>query len=562
MNPREGFLQAPSSSLSLSFYTFLFKPLTNLPFKLEYSTTQRARLERDRQYREYTATMADESKPEPVKRALPFKRTVRQNPPNDASAVDDDGLALFSQSKTYFPTVIEDQQKRAREKAEQERQEKLAREQAEAEREARKREERERKRLKAEKKKKKEREERGHRKRRNENDDGDDAFIDRPRKSSKPDTSVGSDLGSHFASGSTRISRSMSKIDLSGTQAPLLVFDSSGDEGTAKKESKDSIISPTRSGGSRTNVTRTGSPKDKVKATDSDSDVPGASEEREGDEAADPLQPYIQAAMERMQKAKEARMAREAAAGEANSNGTPTPGVEDDRGPTVSVMIVAPSLPEAKPLCCTVRTTQALQIAFDTFKERQKVRNKYPHKIISSLIFTWRGDRVYNTTKLETLGIQPLDDDGRLHKSLGGGTPDGYLGNDRVYFETCTPEEYDEHQRKRERERKRQEMGEWWNEDEDAIDETSKAAEAEAQKKKDDEDRVKVIFKARDMPPRNVTLRKHSTVAQMIKAFRKLAGLGEDKHVEIRWDGEVLEPETTVEEADIGDMDSVEVHIR
>jgi hypothetical protein len=64
------------------------------------------------------------------------------------------------------------------------------------------------------------------------------------------------------------------------------------------------------------------------------------------------------------------------------------------------------------------------------------------------------------------------------------------------------------------------------------------------------------------MPARNVTLRKHSTVAHMIKAFRKLAGLGEDKHVEIRWDGETLDPETTVEEADIADMDSVEVHIR
>src|SRR3954462_6078199 len=76
--------------------------------------------------------MADLQKPAPTKRALPFKRTVKQKPSSDISPADDDGLALFSQSKNYFPTVIEDQQRRAREKAEkaeQERKEKLAREQ-------------------------------------------------------------------------------------------------------------------------------------------------------------------------------------------------------------------------------------------------------------------------------------------------------------------------------------------------------------------------------------------------------------------------------------------------
>ncbi|KAJ2972333.1 hypothetical protein NUW58_g9206 [Xylaria curta] len=95
--------------------------------------------------------MADLQKSTPAKRALPFKRTARQKPSNDASSpVDDDGLSLFSQSKNYFPTVVEDQQRRAREKAEkaekaeQERREKLAREKRKKEEEEEEEQEKER----------------------------------------------------------------------------------------------------------------------------------------------------------------------------------------------------------------------------------------------------------------------------------------------------------------------------------------------------------------------------------------------------------------------------------
>ncbi|KAI0193307.1 hypothetical protein EV127DRAFT_424566 [Xylaria flabelliformis] len=529
--------------------------------------------------------MADLQKP---KRALPFKRTARPKLPSDASApADDDGLALFSQSKNYFPTVIEDQQRRAREKAEkeeQERKEELARQKEEKERQAREAQlRREQRRKPAEK----EAEARDSTKKRRHSflsDDentihevkDDDIFVDKQpklyRPSTPPSTATGRDAsvpGSSRGAASARAARTPRKHE-----EPVILLDSSDDEDPTKRGSKAFITSRTRSGTSPIGEKRTSIDKGKAKADDSGSDLEiwenkqGNKESAEGEEEEDPSEFYIKAAMERMRKAKEARLARESsAAGNGDKNKSGTPGIDDDRGVPVSVMIAAPALPDAKALCCTVRTAQALQIAFDTFKERQKRQTAYPHQMISDLVFTWRGDRVYHTTKLETLGICPRGADGRLHDSATSGrsAPEGYVGRDKVYFEAWTPEDYEENQQKRERERKRQEMGEWWNEDEAANDDNNSSggqADAEVETSQKEDDRVRVIFKARGMPPRNVTLRKYSTVAHMIKAFRKLAGLGEDKHVEIRWDGEALDPETTVEEADIADMDSVEVHIR
>ena len=533
--------------------------------------------------------MADLEKSAPAKRALPFKRTARPKPPSDAkSTTDDDGLALFSQSKNYFPTVVEDQQRRAREKAEkaeQERIEKLAREREEKEAKAREAELRREKRRKEAEEREKESES-AKKRRRNSllsddehsnykdkdataDEDEDDVFSDPYQTSDKPSTPF---------SPSTRRSASAPRHSAAPESArktrasrppeemPVVLLDSSDDEDPTRRGSD---LFGTRS--RRSSSIRKG----KAKAEDSDSDIEMWEEKKEdkegvqGGEGEDPSEFYIKAAMERMRKAKEARLARGSSAAGDGNNETPTPSANDDA--PVSVMIAAPALPDAKVLCCTVRTTQALQIAFDTFKERQKSQTTYPHKMISELVFTWRGDRVYYTTKLETLGIRPRGADGRLHDSTnthsGRSGPEGYVGKDKVYFEAWSPEDYEENQQKQERERKRREMGEWWEGEDTANiglggnDDDQEADAEESQQQKED-DRVKVIFKAKDMPPRNVTLRKYSTVAHMIKAFRKLAGIGEDKHIEIRWDGETLDLETTVEEADIGDMDSVEVHIR
>ncbi|KAI0395797.1 hypothetical protein F5Y17DRAFT_422313 [Xylariaceae sp. FL0594] len=525
--------------------------------------------------------MADLQKPAVPKRALPFKRTAR---PAQASAslIDDDGLSLFSQSKTYFDTVVEEQKRRAREKAElaeKERLAKLAR-QKEEEQEARETKLRA-KRETAEAEAAKE----AAKKRRRSStiisddedtkdvmilDDDDDPFIDEPQRKSRKSSTPYSPEVTHVTRGMSQASnKSSPRRSLRKAGTPVVLLDSSEDEDPKLGASYPKI----RSSGSRTDTSRLVSETDHVKDEDGDSDIEilhdktGNDDQKDTDDE-DPAAFYIRQALEeRMRKEEMARKAREAressAAGDRGNDGVFLSDVKDEPTPLVSVMIVAPGLPEAKPICCTVRTTQALDIVFQTFKQRLKTQTKYPHQVISGLYFTWRGDRVYDTTKLETLGIYPRGRDGRLHDGVSGGrkAPEGFVGKDKVYFEACTPEEFAENQAKRERLRKRREMGEWWDEEEEREQhESVETAEAEAPRKQ--EERVRVIFKAKDMQPRNITMRKFHTVTHMIRGFRKLTQLAEDKHIEIRWDGEVLDPDTTLEEADIQDMDSVEVHIR
>ncbi|KAI1818489.1 hypothetical protein GGS20DRAFT_528858 [Poronia punctata] len=520
---------------------------------------------------------ADLQKPGSAKRSLPFKRTAKPAQCSNTPKPDDDGLSLFSQSKTYFDKVVEEQRRIAREeaaKAEEERKAKLARQQEE-EREAREAQ------LRREQKRKEAEAEREAAKKRRRpsipSDDGnldgseneDDYPSDPPRKSRKASTplfSPESTLRSSTRRSSRLSGSTFSKLSPQKSITPAIILDSSEDEDNPKTKRKLDYDLP------RTESSAIVKPED----TDSDLEIlDEQTEENEGEKDTgqeekeeDPSEFYIRQAMERMRKAKE-REASIAADGKDKIMSV-TPGGEEEPNPPVSVMIVAPGLSGSKPLCCTVRTTQALRIAFETFKEHQKRQTKYPHQVISGLYFTWRGDRVYDTTSLQTLGIRPLGRDGRLHDGASGGrgAPEGYAGRDKVYLEAWTPEDYEANQLKRERARQRREKGEWWDEDEDEkkdqdgnLTTTTAGADIEAPPSQADE-RVKVIFKSRDLPPRNVTLRKFSTVAHMIKAFRKLTGVAEDKHIEIKWDGETLDLETTVEEADIGDMDIVEVHIR
>ncbi|KAI0160374.1 hypothetical protein GGR57DRAFT_457447 [Xylariaceae sp. FL1272] len=504
--------------------------------------------------------MSDLQKPAKPK-ALPFKRTVPRRPSTGKAPEDDSGLSLFSKSKDYFSNIAEDRQKRAQEKADKERNDKIAREDRERREAQRKRDEQ------------RNRDESASAKKRNrpsipvDQESDDHISPTRPNKTRKPSSPISPDYTYRSSTTSApwrrrNSSPSQSKSPSGLARETVTLSDSSDVEDRPNRQAR---ITKTAFGVSAGKGAYT-SPKSSINQkrnaialdeSDSDDELVGADQDPSNDKE-DVSERYIQATLERMAKAKAARLAREASATGAGGEGG---GDDEERGVPVSVMIAAPSLPDAKTLMCKVRTAQPLQIAFNTFQERVKAQTNYPHHLVSDLVFTWRGDRIYGSTKLETLGIRPRGPEGRLHDYMrGGDAPEGYHGHNNVYFEAQSPEEYEKSQQKRERERKRREAGEWWADEQ--AEEAEKAEAIAAAEAQDAADRVRVSFQALNMPKKSVTLRKYNTVAHMIKAFRRLANLPEDKHVEIVWDGEVLDLETTVEEADISDMDMVEVHIK
>ena len=193
-----------------------------------------------------------------------------------------------------------------------------------------------------------------------------------------------------------------------------------------------------------------------------------------------------------------------------------------------------------------------------------------PRHVLESMFFTWRGDKVYPSATLETLGIQPpsaadswLSRSGsRYQRPEQGDTSSGYWGRDKVHFEAWTQPLYEEYLQRRERERLRA-RGELSDDDEggDGADGAAGAGE-EQEQQQEKEKHVKVILKARDMDNEHVRAWPSTTIATLAVAFKRLKKLPADTVVELHWDGEVLAPDSTVEDAEIEDLDSLEVHIK
>ncbi|KAK6954057.1 hypothetical protein Daesc_004019 [Daldinia eschscholtzii] len=486
--------------------------------------------------------MADLQQPSPTKRKLPFKRTARRK---STEAANEDGLSLFSRSGEFF----EEQQRLAKEKAEKEKAQKAAR----AVKEERERKERLARQREAERdisNRKHTHEPESPKKRRRvslpdeeegKDSDDEDIFDYKPTKKQKsPSTPFTPDYrressfvtSTKGSNGSRKHGTRSHSVDV---DMPVISLDDDDDD-----DDPAFLQSPTRLAVHSNKETGQG-----VVALEDDSDF--QAEDTKGqreDEEEDPSEYYVRLAMERAKKAKEEAEARR----RAGSNS-----LEDPNDPVVQILIHS-HLDGVHTLMFRRKLSQKLTIVYQTWIEQQVAKHSVvPRSVLETMFFTWRGNKVYPHTTLQTLGIKP-ERDGTLYPSWKG-DQEGYHGRDKVFFEAWTQELYEEYLEEKEKQRLR-DLGELID------DEPEEKQEPEQLQHSQGEQKVRILFKAKDLQPTKATVRPSTTAAQLIKLYRRLANVPEDKTIELHWDGEVLEPETTVEEADIEDMDSLEVHIK
>ncbi|KAI0596683.1 hypothetical protein F4775DRAFT_290670 [Biscogniauxia sp. FL1348] len=516
--------------------------------------------------------MADVPPPPPssTKRALPFKRTFKRRAPAESPGSNDDSLSLFSRAKEFFPSVLEDQQRRAREKAakaKREEEESALREQILREEESAKK----RRRVSLpDDEEKMQGSSDGKEDEHDNYDDEDDVFSDNPPKSRKGSRILPHTPTSHREKSVLSSSKEGSRAQRPHSrksETPVIALDDDSDDDDG--DSKSYTMSTSSAVQSNKKSGKTSAALLRERASGSDSDLEMWDENTNGrdqkenkggeDEDEDDGAMYIKMAMERIERARQERMARETGGSGSGSGGTT---VSD--GALVE-LLVGSYLDFIRPISFKVRTRQPLKIMFDTWVEQQvKRRGVEARPMLQDMFFTWKGNRVYPHTTLETLGICP-DADGRLYPAWRD-KQDGFQ-NQKVYFEAWTKDLYDQYQREKEQKR-RHELGEWNDDDDKAFGRSGggggdgAAESGAADEQPAEEKRVRVTFKAKDLPSKNATLRSNTTVAMMIKVFRKLAKVPPEQHIQLRFDGEVLDDDMTVEEADIGDLDSVEVHIR
>ncbi|EFY90251.1 hypothetical protein MAC_03766 [Metarhizium acridum CQMa 102] len=213
-------------------------------------------------------------------------------------------------------------------------------------------------------------------------------------------------------------------------------------------------------------------------------------------------------------------------------------------------ILVTSVVPGTKPCCFKFLFDKQLRLARNTWLTLQH------HKGIlkdvqkeDDIVLTWRRQRVYTFSTLLTLGIRPQGNgravvDGNGSKGLAD-------GRTRVHMEAWTLDLFHEMEREEELRRKRG-AGELSDEDDRAAAEEAPAPEV----------KIRVILKSRDLEDVNLTVRPETTVETLITGFRTQRSIGSDKDVGLWFDGDRLEEHVTMDEAEIDDMDTFEVHIR
>lgn len=160
------------------------------------------------------------------------------------------------------------------------------------------------------------------------------------------------------------------------------------------------------------------------------------------------------------------------------------------------------------------------------------------------IFFTWRGRRLYNTTTLRGLGIATMGND-LLYAGDMGDRQGFSADRKKVVLQAWTEELYEVHLAEEEKEemRRRGELDE----------EPEPSAPVEEQ--------IKVAMRPKQGEPVRVTTTASSTIGDLVVKFREKRHLPAEVSVSIYFDGEKLEEGMTLQGADIGDDDQVEVHL-
>ncbi|CAK7205189.1 hypothetical protein SEUCBS139899_007954 [Sporothrix eucalyptigena] len=240
---------------------------------------------------------------------------------------------------------------------------------------------------------------------------------------------------------------------------------------------------------------------------------------------------------------------------------------------------------EVPPLLAYVRMDQLMRHVKDAYighanRNGVDLTDEQAHTVL----LTWKGSKIYNSTTGLSLGIKP-DAKGRFRdvhgpgsggdiNAAGAGAGSAGFMSGGLHLEIWTLDLYDAYLEAEDK-RRRRNLGEAVEDDMlsdsdqgsgnqsqargmsqgagDTADATAPAAQTT---------RIRLVLKSRDYEKLKITAHNNTTIETLATAFRLQRGIGPDEKVAIMWDGEELDGGMTVGEAEMEDMDSVEVHIR
>lgn len=272
-----------------------------------------------------------------------------------------------------------------------------------------------------------------------------------------------------------------------------------------------------------------------------------------------------------MRRAEEQRAAAEAAAADLQASPSLLP-TETPPPKEIVEIIITSDLPGSKPCCIKFLFDRPLRLVRDSWIALQRKHGiPLPLEQDDDAVLTWRRKRVYMFSTLLNLGIRPKGDGTVVVEGGTGYSRDGLAeARTRVHMEAWTPALFAQMERDEEL-RRRREAGELSDDDDEdgagagdgehgggaaGGDGDGGRGEAEEAVK------LRVILKPRDLEPVKLLVRPETTVDTLVTAFRTQRDVPEGADVGLWFDGMRMEEDATMEDADIDDMDTIEVHIK
>ncbi|KAJ0115500.1 hypothetical protein J7T55_012780 [Diaporthe amygdali] len=281
---------------------------------------------------------------------------------------------------------------------------------------------------------------------------------------------------------------------------------------------------------------------------DSDDDVFENPTEPEDD---DPFAHFIERAREREAAAKAEAAAAASASRPEIQPSTPEGAPYKRREPMIEVKVFVQSrmarFPELGPFGAKRGMNQNLGVIRRTFLLwLRKMGRSVSGEDEAAIFLTWKRRKIYDVSTGVSLGWNPsVAEDPSSSSSTSGFVRGGVL------LEAWTQEDFDEWIAEEERERMMQRG--------DLVEDVPDDEPVEEQV---DDAKVRISIKEKDQKPFNLSVDKDMEIRLLVPAIRKIKKIPNDREIKLRYEGEWLEGNITVGEADIEDFCTVEMYLR
>ena len=158
---------------------------------------------------------------------------------------------------------------------------------------------------------------------------------------------------------------------------------------------------------------------------------------------------------------------------------------------------------------------------------------KMSAELKESIFLTWKGNKLYDFSNCS----------GCVE---GGKLSMGSVGDGKVHLEAWTEETFEAWKKGHEAKQR----GEREHSEDEPVPEPEPVQ------------RTRLIMKSRDFSDYKLMVKRHTTIQKIMDAFRREKNVPDEKDITLHFDGDKLEPDDKVEDTELGDMDSVEVHIQ